>query len=76
MNMSYCQWQNTALALEQVASDYEDRLNGEAEEPLSGDERRAMARCFELMRDMMEVANIDDDTHDAGEQAIAMVATV
>ena len=74
-NMSYCQWQNTALALEQVASDYEDRLSGDAEETLSRDEQQAMVRCFRVMQDLLEAAGIDEDTNDAGEQALAMITT-
>jgi len=75
MNMSYCQWQNTALALQQVAADYEERLAGEAEEKLSRDEAAALVRCFQLMQDMLEAANFDEDTRDAGEQALAMLST-
>ena len=72
-NMSYCQWQNTALALQQVAADFEERVSGEASEPLSRDEQQALRRCFETMRDLMQAACIDDETHDAGEQALAIL---
>jgi hypothetical protein len=72
-NMSYCQWQNTLGALQQVAADYEERLSTENVEPISREERTAMMRCFDLMRDLMQAANIDDDTHEPGEQALAML---
>jgi hypothetical protein len=70
---AYCQWQNTALALSQVADDYEARLRGEASEPLSREERVALTYCFRTMQDLLEAAEIDDDTQDAGEQAVAML---
>jgi hypothetical protein len=73
-NMSYCQWQNTALALQQVAADFEERTSGYNTEPLSRDEQAAMVRCFRTMRDLMEAAQVDDDTNDAGEQALSMLA--
>jgi len=71
MNMSYCQWQNTLSDLRQVAVDFDERLSGDATEPQSYEESAAMARCFDLMRDMLRAADINDDTYDAGEQALA-----
>lgn len=72
-NMSYCQWQNTARALEQVAEDYEERLEGAAEETLSHDERKAMKQCFRVMQELLQAADIGHETPDAGESALAML---
>lgn len=79
VNMSYCRWENTARALDECASDLEERMAGfgedadygdpeEKPEPLSRDERAAMLRLFQTMTEMLEQVGIhvdDDDVSSA-----------
>ena len=72
-------WQNTYLALRQVADDFNQRLesnsgldNGEEDacEPLSRDELQAMRSTFDLMYELLEAAGVDEDCNDPGQAAV------
>jgi hypothetical protein len=54
---------NTLHAVQQCATDLEERMNDEATEPLSFDETQARARMFETMASMFEMLGVDVDTH-------------
>jgi hypothetical protein len=60
-NMSYCRWQNTAGALRECAWDLEERTSGEAEDPLSADERRALLQVMELCSEMLGQIGYTED---------------
>jgi len=86
-NMSYCMWQNTVQALQQVAADFAERCEDaryradvddaetDAPQPLSDDELRAMRYCFALMRDMQQQAGIEDDCNDVEQAAVDAIST-
>ena len=90
-NMSYCMWQNTALALEQCADDLNERIERAADaegsledegerdergdfEPLSEDEKRAMARVFRTIQNMLEAVGCEIDMCGPGPDDAALAA--
>ena len=60
MNMSYCRFQNTVMALQQCQEDW----NGDGEERLSRNEQRAKKQLIQMCRDIAEMEEDDDDTGD------------
>ena len=81
-NMSYCMWQNTYLALRQVAEDFQERLDNQGgqdefegqQEPLSLDEQRALRNTFDLMRELLDAAGVDENCNDPGQAAVDAIA--
>ena len=57
MNMSYCRFQNTVLALQQCQADWD----GDGEYPLSRDEQRAKKQLIQMCRDIAEMEDEEDD---------------
>ncbi len=55
-NMSYCRYQNTCLAMEQILNDISDRHSDEfsPEKEMSEDETRAKKRLARLCQDFLE----------------------
>ena len=80
-NMSYCMWTNSYQALRQVAEDFQERLENQGgqdefegqQEPLSLDEQRALRSTFDLMRELLDAAGVDEDCNDAGEAALVAI---
>ena len=62
INMSYCRFQNTLLAVRECAGDLGDMMNGQGE-PLSREERRA---CVALAEEMIEFLRMLDESSDSG----------
>lgn len=62
INMSYCRFQNTLLAVKECAGDLGDMIDGHGE-PLSREERRA---CVELAEEMIEFLRMLDDSSGGG----------
>ena len=81
-NMSYCMWTNSYQALRQVAEDFQERLENQGgqdefegqQEPLSSDELSAMRSTFDLMRELLDAAGIDEDCNDPGQAAVDAIA--
>lgn len=67
-NMSYCQWQNTKLAMEQCLQDLEQRIEGTAEDELSRDEFEAAVECALLAQRLMgAITDHDHSSRDIDE---------
>lgn len=62
INMSYCRFQNTLLAVKECAGDLGDMIEGRGE-PLSREERKA---CVELAEEMIEFLRMLDDSSGGG----------
>ena len=62
INMSYCRFQNTLLAVKECAGDLGDMIEGQGE-PLSREERKA---CVELAEEMIEFLRMLDESSGGG----------
>ena len=62
INMSYCRFQNTLLALKECASDLGEMIEGQGE-PFSREERRA---CVSLAEEMIEFLRMLDESTGGG----------
>jgi len=62
INMSYCRFQNTLLAVKECSGDLGDMIEGQGE-PFSREERKA---CVELVEEMVEFLRMLDDASGGG----------
>ena len=62
INMSYCRFQHTLLAVKECAGDLGDMIEGRGE-PLSREERKA---CVELAEEMIEFLRMLDESSGGG----------